>query len=89
MLIDKEGNGMTKQENKKCENLMYDAIRKATYAKEDYKAYERLLKEGKQIDAECKLRLADQESGYAEGINQILVSLGFKHNSMKELSELL
>jgi len=80
---------MTKQEVNKCETLMYDAIRKATNSKEDYAAYERLLKEGKQIDAECKLRRADQETGYAEGINQALVTLGFKHNSMKELSELL
>lgn len=80
---------MTKQEIKKCERLMYDAIWKATNAKEDYATYERLLKEGKQVDAECKLRLADQEIGYAEGINQSLATLGFKHNSMKELSKLL
>lgn len=80
---------MTKQEVKKCEKLMYDAIWKATNSKEDYTAYERLLKEGNQVDAECKLRRADQEIGYAEGINQALVILGFKHNGMKELSELL
>ncbi len=80
---------MTKQENKKCEKLLYDAIWKATASKEDYATYERLLKEGKQVDAECKLRLADQEIGYAEGINQVLVTLGFKHNDMEKLSELL
>lgn len=80
---------MTKQEIKKCERLMYDAIRKATNSKENYAAHERLLKEGKQVDAECKLRLADQEIGYAEGINQVLATLGFKHNSMKELLKLL
>lgn len=80
---------MTKQENKKCKNLMYDAIRKATNAKEDYKAYERLTKEGKKVDAECKLRLADQELGYADGINQVLVTLGFTHVRMKELSDLI
>lgn len=68
---------------------MEEAIRKANNSNEDYKAYERLRKEGKEVDAECKLRLADQEIGYAEGINQALATLGFKHDRMKELSNLL
>ena len=80
---------MTKGELKKCEGLMYDAIRKANNSKEDYAAYERLLKEGKNINAECKLRLADQEIGYAEGINQALAVFGFKHDDMKTLGDLL
>lgn len=80
---------MTKKEYEKAEKLMEEAIRKANDSKEDYKAYERLLKEGKNVDAECKLRVADQEFGYAEGINQALVSIGFKHERMKELAELL
>ena len=79
---------MTKSENKRCEKLMDEAIRKAINSKEDYKAYEKLLKDGKQVDAECKLRLADQEAGYAEGIRQALVSIGFAHERMKELDEL-
>lgn len=80
---------MTKVEYGKCEKLMEEAIRKANRSNADYKAYERLHKEGKQIDAECKLHLSDQEIGYAEGINQALAVLGFKHDRMKELSELL
>lgn len=80
---------MTKVEIKHCENLMYEAIRKANDSKEDYRAYERLLKDGKQVDAEGKLRLADQEIGYAEGIRQALACIGFKHERMKELDELL
>lgn len=80
---------MTKIEYGKCEKLMEEAIRKANNSNEDYRAYERLHKEGKEVDAECKLRLADQEIGYAEGINQVLATLGFKYNRMKELSELL
>lgn len=80
---------MTKSEKKHCENLMYDAIRKANASKEDYTAYERLLKEGKIVDAECKLRLADSENDYAEGIRQALVCIGFRHERMKELEELL
>lgn len=46
-------------------------------------------KEGKSVDTECKLRVADQEIGYADGINQALVTLGFKHDRMKELANLL
>lgn len=80
---------MTKAENTRCEKLMNEAIRKAADSKEDYRAYERLLKDGKQVDAECKLRLADQEIGYAEGIQQVLVCIGFTHERMKELNELL
>lgn len=80
---------MTKLEYGKCEKLMEEAIRKANNSNEDYKAFERLRKEGKKVDAKCKLRLADQEIGYAEGINQALATLGFKHDRMKELSKLL
>lgn len=80
---------MTKTEMKHCENLMYEAIRKANNSREDYMAYEKLLKEGKTVDAECKLRIADNENGYAEGIHQALVCIGFKHDRMKELEELL
>lgn len=80
---------MTKVENMRCEKLLDEAIRKAITFKEDYRAYEKLLKDGKQVDAECKLRLADQEIGYAEGIRQALVCIGFTHERMKELDELL
>lgn len=80
---------MTKGELKKCEGLMYEAIRNVNYFKEDYATYENFLKEGKRVEAECKLRLADQEIGYAEGINQALAVLGFKHDDMKTLGDLL
>ncbi len=80
---------MTKIEIKKCERLMREAIWKANNSNEDYKAYERLSKEGKIIEAEVALRKADQHIGYAEGINQVLVSLGFKHEDMKILGDLL
>lgn len=80
---------MTKAEYSRCEKLMNEAIWKANNFKEDYKAYERLLKEGNKIDAECKLRVADQEMGYAEGIMQALVCIGFKHDRMTELNSLI
>lgn len=80
---------MTKIEYRKCEKLMEEAIRKVNDSNADYKAFERLSKEGKRVDARCSQRLADQEIGYAEGINQALAVLGFKHDRMKVLSELL
>ena len=80
---------MTKVENMRCEKLMNEAIRKANDSEKDYKAYKRLLNYGKQVDAECKLRFADQERGYAEGIRQALACIGFTHERMKELDELL
>ena len=80
---------MTKIEYGKCVKLMEEAIWKANNSNEDYRAYERLKREGKSVDAECKLRVADQEIGYVEGIEQVLSTLGFKHDRMKELSNLL
>ena len=80
---------MTKTENKRCEKLLDEAIRNASNSKEDYASYERLLKERNKVKAECKLRTADQEGGYADGIRQALVYIGFKHERMKELDELL
>lgn len=80
---------MTKQEKIKCEYLVNNAIYKATNAKISYTEYERLLKEGKQIEAECKLRLSDQLLGFSDGVYHALCLLGFDHEKMKELAELL
>lgn len=80
---------MTKKEKEKCEKLMKMAIQKVYDSKERYADYEKLLKEGNRVSAECKLRLADNELGYAEGINQALAELGFAHKDMVKLSELL
>ena len=79
---------MTKVEYGKCVKLMEEAIRKAKQSDEEYKAYNQLLNEDA-INAEVEQKKADQNYGYAEGINQVLVTLGFKHDRMKELSELL
>lgn len=80
---------MTKTEYGKCEKLMEDAIRKAEDSKREYSRHELLLQKGDIIHAEVEQRKADQHYGYAEGINQVLATLGFKHDRMKELSELL
>lgn len=80
---------MTKVERDYCIKLMNEAIMKAHDAHGAYTSYQKLLKEGKTIDAECKLRQADAELGYAEGIRQALACIGFRHDSMKELDGLL
>ena len=82
---------MTKTEYRKCEKLMLEAILKAKQAQEEYKEYEKYTFMGKynEVKAQTEQRKADQHIGYAEGINQVLAVIGFKHDRMKELSELL
>ena len=79
---------MTKIEYGKCEKLMEEAIRKAKQAEEEYKTYTQLLNKDI-VKAETEQRKADQHYGEAIGINQALVTLDFKHERIKELSELL
>lgn len=80
---------MTKLEKQKCEKLMYEAIRKAKQAKEEYEESEKYLKDQNSVKGKIEQRKADQHMGYAEGINQVLATLGFKHDDMKTLGELL
>lgn len=79
---------MTRAEYVKCEKLMCDAIKKAEQSKREYETYNRLVNEDT-VKGNTELRKADQHIGYAEGINQVLVMLNFKHDKMKELSNLL
>lgn len=69
---------------------MEKAIRNAKNSKMEYSRSEIFSKKNNDIiNAEIEMRKADQHIGYAEGINQALVTLGVKHDRMKELSELL
>lgn len=77
---------MTKIEYKKCETVMEEAIIKAKDANEKF--YEA----GKSYDTPKRHVLetmAWDHRGYAEGVNQVLVSIGFKHDRMKELGKLI
>lgn len=77
---------MTKVEYTRCEKLMEDAIKKAEQAKMEFQ------KSGKPDNVNCKdvlIQFAQNHLGYAEGINQTLVYIGFKHERMKELGNLL
>lgn len=80
---------MTKTEYGKCEKLMEEAIREVKQSEERYKEAKEYLKNANELKWEEAQRRADQQYGYAEGINQVLVILGFRHDRMKELSRLL
>ena len=80
---------MTKAEYGKCEKLLTEAIENARCAKFLWKEYEKYSNENNNVEAEVNMRNSDQHYGYAEGIHQALAVLGFKHEKMKELSELL
>ena len=79
---------MTKIEYKKCEKLMEEAIQKVKQSEEEFKICGQLINEN-EVKADIERRKADQHYGEAVGINQALATLGFKHDRMKELSELL
>ncbi|WP_234121191.1 hypothetical protein [Clostridium hydrogenum] len=78
---------MTNLEKSKCEKLCKEAINSIEEANELYKKAEKVDKE--LHEATMKLRRADQKQGYAEGINQVLAIIGYKSESMKQLSKLL
>ena len=80
---------MTRLEYKKCEKLMEDAIQNVKQANEEYAIAMQYSKDSDLLHEEIERRKADQHYGYAEGINQVLATFGFKHDRMKELSELL
>ena len=79
---------MTKIEYGKCEKLMEEAIQKVKQADKEYAIYNQLVEENK-LKANTERRKADQHIGYAEGINQALEVIGFKHDRMKVLGSLL
>jgi len=75
---------------KKCEKAMIWGIVSGNQAKVDYDSYEKLRKvKDCEVTAEVRLRSADQHLGYAQGINQTLVTIGLKHDRMSELCDLI
>lgn len=77
---------MTKQEYTKCEKLLDEAIGNAETANEEF------YKAGNSYDTTERHILetkAWNHRGYAEGINQVLVVIGFKHDRMSELGKLI
>ena len=80
---------MTKLEYGKCEKLMGKALYKAKQSSEEFENSQSFFNAGNDVNGEVEQRKADQHYGEAVGINQVFVTLGFKHDRMKELSELL
>ena len=80
---------MTKLEYKKCEKLMDEAIRNAKIANENWEKYLVAEKNKNALDMEINLRNCDYHRGYAEGIQQALAVIGFKHEQMAELGKLI
>jgi hypothetical protein len=77
---------MTKVEYTRCEKLMEEAIRNAENAKEEFDKAESM----DNIVEKCmKLAFAQNHQGYAERIAQTLACIGFKHERMEVLTELL
>ena len=77
---------MTKLEAMKCEKLLDEAIRNAETANEEF------YKAGNSYDTTERHILeikAWSHRGYAEGINQALAAIGFKHERMAELCKLI
>lgn len=77
---------MTKVEKARCEKLMEEAIQKAKQAKKEFNKAE---SEKDITSKSILLEMAHSHLGYADGINQTLVCIGFKHERMKELEDLL
>lgn len=77
---------MTKVEYAKCEKLMEEAIRNGKEAKEKFEIAWNYKDE---TQKRILINRAHNYQGYAEGINQALVCIGFKHERMKELGNLL
>lgn len=80
---------MTKQEYSELEKLMEEGIQKAEASVTDFNTYEEFMKRNDTVGAEVAQRRGDRNLGYAEGVHQALVAIGFKHERMKEFSKLL
>ncbi|HAU85193.1 MAG TPA: hypothetical protein DCW90_06740 [Lachnospiraceae bacterium] len=77
---------MTKLEAMKCEKLLNEAIR---YAIDANDKFSEVMRTPSPMEREILENTAHNHRGYAEGINQALVVLGFKHDLMAELGKLI
>ena len=53
------------------------------------KSMKTVKKKNNMVEAEIGMREFDYRREYAEGINQALVTVGFKHDRMKELENFI
>lgn len=78
---------MTKIEKQRCEKLIEKAKENLDLSDMYWKDYEKLKERENKTDTEIAMRQADQHIGYAEGIYQALVVIGYSSTSMEELTE--
>lgn len=77
---------MTKLEFMKCEKLLNEAIEYAIDAKDKLDV---ATKHPNATERYVLENIAHNHRGYAEGINQALAVIGFKHERMAELGKLI
>lgn len=77
---------MNKTECENCKRVMEEGIRNVNKAIEEF---DKSNKTNNKIDFEILRMKAQNHMGYAEGILQALVCIGFKHDRMRELEDLL
>jgi hypothetical protein len=77
---------MNKTECENCKRVMEEGIRNANQAMKEFT-------EANETDSRVHFEIlrmkAENHRGYAEGILQALVCIGFKHDRMRELEDLL
>lgn len=77
---------MTKLEAMKCEKLLNEAMEYAIDANDKFAV---ATKHPNSTERKILENTAHNHRGYAEGINQALVVIGFKHELMSELGKLI
>ncbi len=78
---------MTKIEKNKCEKLINQAIQELIGANELYEDDKKENKDSK--IATMQIRLADNKRGYAEGMYNALVTVGYKSEKLNKFEQLL
>ena len=78
---------MTKQEKDKCEKLLNEAAMNLDRADAELEDYEDAKRGGYDDDEEICLRQFEYYHGYAKGIYQALVVLGYKSEEMEEIGK--
>ncbi|MEG2110386.1 MAG: hypothetical protein RRY19_11425 [Clostridium sp.] len=80
---------MNRIEKEKCIEMMIEGICSGKFAEEAFKKSTEEEKNKDFTSAKISELKGQNALGYAEGINQVLVSIGFKHPQMEELSKLI
>ena len=78
---------MNKTECENCKRVMEEGIRNAN--QDELKNLQEANETDNRVHFETLRMKAENRRGYAEGILQALVCIGFKHERMKELGNLL